>query len=127
MALYYLPVLVRSDRYFVTRLENTSDGIISSSNPEALIDFNFVVHAGDRVLAPMLTIEDPGKIVLNQLAPTGDQDIPLSECHLSLSRTGKGFELLIRKDTSFAVEPFHDTETGLRLDYAEDTHRVVIG
>jgi hypothetical protein len=63
MALYYLPVLIRSDRYFVARLEH-SNKLIQET------DFNFVVHAEDRVLTPLLTIEDPGKIVLNQMAPS---------------------------------------------------------
>ena len=86
MALYYLPVLIRSDRYFVTRLENISHNRIDT-------DYNFVVHAEDRVLTPLLTIEDPGKIVLNQMAPSGKQDIPLRECHISLVKHGNDFEL----------------------------------
>src|SRR5690242_2430516 len=105
MALYYLPVLIRSDRYFVARLENT--GTISQVEE----DFNFVVHAEDRVLTPLLTIEDPGKIVLNQMAPSERQDIPLRECHISLRREGNLFELIIRKNSAFVVEPFYDEET----------------
>ncbi len=117
MALYYLPLLIRSDRYFVTRLEH---------NSKQETDFNFVVHAEDRVLTPLLTIEDPGKIVLNQMAPSDRQDIPLKECHISLKKTGNDFELVIKKDTSFVVEPFTDEETGLRLDYSADQRRVSV-
>lgn len=121
MALYYLPVLIRSDRYFVSRLENTPVSV----QPET--DFNFVVHAEDRVLTPLLTIEDPGKIVLNQMAPSERQDIPLRECHISLKKEGNDFELLIRKNTVFAVESFYDEETGIRLDYSADQKRVSVG
>lgn len=118
MALYYLPVLIRSDRYFVTRLEQ---GKCSET------DFNFVVHAEDRVLTPLLTIEDPGKVVLNQMAPSDRQDIPLRECHLSMKKNANGFELIIKKNTSFAVEAFQDEETGLRLDYSAEQKRVTVG
>lgn len=120
MALYYLPVLIRSDRYFVARLENAG-----SSVPET--DFNFVVHAEDRVLTPLLTIEDPGKIVLNQMAPSERQDIPLRECHISLRKKGNNFELFIKKNSAFIVEPFNDDETGLRLDYSADQKRITVG
>lgn len=153
MALYYLPILIRSDRYFVTRLEhffskenmekndlgsvnewgryapgknNVKDAAVPGSNQQ-IADFNFVVHAEDRVLTPLLTIEDPGKIVLNQMAPSDRQDIPLSECHLSLQKITDGFELIIKKENSFSVEPFYDEESGLRLDYSADTRRVLLG
>lgn len=121
MALYYLPVLIRSDRYFVARLERS----LSQNQKET--DFNFVVHAEDRVLTPLLTIEDPGKIVLNQMAPSDRQDIPLRECHLSLRKDGNDFELIIKKNAAFVVEPFNDEETGLRLDYSADQKRVSVG
>ncbi len=90
-------------------------------------DFNFVVHAEDRVLTPLLTIEDPGKIVLNQMAPSDRQDIPLRECHISLRKVGNDFELVIKKNSAFVVEPFHDEESGLRLDYSADQKRVSVG
>lgn len=120
MALYYLPVLIRSDRYFVARLEN-------NGNSEPLTDFNFTIPADDRVLTPLLSIEDPGKIVLNQMAPSERQDVPLRECHISLHRYEKGYELLIRPQGSFVVEPFEDRETGLRLDYSPEQKRVLLG
>jgi|CXWL01.1.fsa_nt_gi hypothetical protein len=120
MALYYLPVLIRSDRYFVARLEH-------ANKPVQEADFNFVVHAEDRVLTPLLTIEDPGKIVLNQMAPSNRQDIPLRECHISLRKEGSDFELVIKKNSTFGVEPFYDEETGLRLDYSTDQKRVTVG
>lgn len=121
MALYYLPVLIRSDRYFVARLEN------SFGQTRTEMDFNFVVHAEDRVLTPLLTIEDPGKIVLNQMAPSERQDIPLRECHLSLRKEGNDFELVIRKNSVFAVEAFYDEASGIRLDHSADQKRVTIG
>ncbi len=120
MALYYLPVLIRSDRYFVARLEHTPVATVPT-------DFNFVVHAEDRVLTPLLTIEDPGKIVLNQMAPSDKQDIPLRECHISLQKNGDDFELVIRKNSGFVVEPYYDEESGLRLDYSADQKRVSVG
>ncbi len=120
MALYYLPVLIRSDRYFVTRLEHTKKSILET-------DFNFVVYAEDRVLTPLLTIEDPAKIVLNQMAPSDKQDIPLRECHISLRKNENDFELVIKKNSTFSVEPFNDDETGLRLDYSADQKRVTVG
>jgi hypothetical protein len=120
MALYYLPVLIRSDRYFVARLEQANKSIQE-------IDFNFIVHAEDRVLMPLLTIEDPAKIVLNQMAPSDRQDIPLRECHISLRKEGHDFELVIQKKSAFFVEPFFDEESGLRLDYSADQKRVSIG
>lgn len=120
MALYYLPVLIRSDRYFVARLEHINKGVRET-------DFNFVVHAEDRVLTPLLTIEDPGKIVLNQMAPSHMQDIPLRECHISLKKEGDDFELVIKKNSAFVVEPFFDEESGVRLDYSADQKRVSVG
>jgi hypothetical protein len=120
MALYYLPVLIRSDRYFVARLEHTKKSVQET-------DYNFVVHANDRVPTPLLTIEDPGKIVLNQMAPSDRQDIPLRECHVSLRKNENGFELVIKKNSSLMVEPFADDETGLRLDYSADQKRITVG
>ena len=126
MALYYLPVLIRSDRYFVTRLEHTKKSLQET-------DFNFVVHAEDRVLTPLLTIEDPGKIVLNQMAPsdpqdtTSRQDIPLRECHISLRKDGNDFELIIKKNSTFVVEHSGDDESGLRLDYSAEQKRISVG
>src|SRR6187431_2877158 len=104
MALYYLPVLIRSDRYFVARLENHLQQV------KAETDYNFVIHAEDRVLTPLLTIEDPAKIVLNQMAPSERQDIPLRECHVSLKKNEDGFELVIKKNSALVVEPFTDDE-----------------
>ncbi len=118
MALYYLPVLIRSDRYFVARLEQNNNGEK---------DFNFVVYAEDRVVTPLLTIEDPGRIVLNQMAPSDRQDIPLRECHISVQKRGEDFDLIIKKSSSFVAEPFHDEETGLRLDYSAEQRRVSLG
>lgn len=118
MALYYLPILIRSDRYFITRLEAGK-----RTDP----DFNFVISAEDRVLTPLLTIEDPDKITLNQLAPSDRQDIPLRECSVSLERTDEGFALLIKKTGTFSVTPFHDEETGLRLDHSPVQKRVSVG
>ena len=123
MALYYLPLLVRSDRYFVARLEHDRQNINHNDDP----DFNFVVHAEHRVLTPILTIEDPSKIVLNQMAPSDRQDIPLRECYISLMKKENDFELLIRKSNAFVVEPFYDEETGVRLDYLADQKRISIG
>ena len=127
MALYYLPVLIRSDRYFVARLERSSDPSASLRMVQCEADFNFVVHAEDKVLTPLLTIEDPGKIVMNQMAPSDRQDIPLRECHISLRREGDDFELIIKKNSTFVLEPFTDEETGLRLDYSAEQKRVTIG
>lgn len=122
MALYYLPLLIRSDRYFVARLEHTL-----RQDPDEETDFNFVVHAEDRVLTPLLTIEDPEKIVMNQMAPSDRQDIPLRECTISLHKDGDSFELLFKKSSSFHVEPFYDEESGLRLDYSADQKRIAVG
>src|SRR5712671_1332928 len=108
MALYYLPVLIRSDRYFVARLENAVRACLPDRQVQCKADFNFVVHAEDRVLTPLLTIEDPGKIVLNQMAPSDRQDIPLRECHISLVKKDDSFELLIRRNDTFKVDSFYD-------------------
>ena len=51
MALYYLPLLIRSDRYFITKLD--SDAV--AGNREET-EFNFVAHADDRVMTPLITI-----------------------------------------------------------------------
>lgn len=122
MALYYLPLLIRSDRYFVAKLDSD---MITASREET--DFNFVAPTDDRVLTPLITIEDPAKVVLNQMAPSDRQDIPLRECHISLRKQGNDVELLIKKANSFSVEPFADEETGLRLDYSADQRRVSVG
>ena len=126
MALYYLPVLIRSDRYFVARLERRIQQSLGGTTFNQT-DFNFVIHAEDRVLTPLLTIEDPGKIVLNQMAPSDRQDIPLRECHISLRKDGSDFELVIKKNSTFVVESFKDDETGLLLDYSADQKRVSVG
>ncbi len=122
MALYYLPLLIRSDRFFVAKLD--SDAV--TGNREEL-DFNFVAPADDRVLTPLITIEDPARVVLNQMAPCESQDIPLRECHFSLRRTGDDFELCIRKANVFAVEAFADEEAGLRLDHSAELKRISLG
>ncbi|MGQ0740639.1 MAG: hypothetical protein ACT4OJ_16440 [Bacteroidota bacterium] len=118
MALYYLPCLIRSDRYFITRLE-------PGEKKEA--DFNFVIPADDRVFTPLLTIEDPDKIVLNQMAPSQKQDIPLRECHISMQKNEKGFELIIRRSSSFSVTAFSDEDSGVRLDYSVSQKRIAVG
>jgi hypothetical protein len=118
MALYYLPCLVRSDRYFITRLE---------PGKRTAADFNFVINADDRVLVPILTLEDPGKIVLNQMAPSDRQDIPLGECSISLQKYEEGFELLIRPDTGFSVEDKIKEPSGLRLDHSAAQKRITVG
>lgn len=118
MALYYLPCLIRSDRYFVTRLEPGQ-----KNEP----DFNFVIGANDRILTALLTLEDPGRIILTQLAPQEGQDIPLNECRISLSRCGDELELLFRRSHGFAVDPFVDEETGVRLDYSGGQKRISLG
>ncbi len=121
MALYYLPLLIRSDRYFITKLDSD---VVAGNREE--IEFNFVAHADDRVMTPLITIEDPGKIVLNQMAPSDKQDILLRECHISLVKRGNDFELLIKKSNSFSVETFYDEETGLRLDYSAEQKRISV-
>jgi hypothetical protein len=122
MALYYLPLLIRSDRYFVSKLE--SDKI--AGNRES-ISYNFVAPSDDRVLTPLLTIEDPAKVSLSQMAPSENQDILVNECAISMTRIGDDFELILKKGGSFSVTPFHDEETGLRLDYSSEQKRVRIG
>mgnify|MGYP001550240536 CR=1 FL=1 len=121
MGLYYLPLLIRSDRYFIARLVKDNAG----SNKET--DYDFVVHAEDRVLAPLLTIEDPDKVVLNQMAPADLQDVLMRECHLSLLKKEDGFQLLIKKSNAFSVEPFYDEATGVKLDYSKDQKRITVG
>src|SRR5690242_11932086 len=117
MALYYLPCLIRSDRFFITRLE---------AGKKQIPDFNFVINADDRVLVPLLTIEDPGKIVLNQMAPSERQDIPLRECSISLHKKEEGFELLIQPNSPFKVQD--DKEgSGLQLDYSASQKRISLG
>ncbi|HZI54352.1 MAG TPA: hypothetical protein VFD56_11630 [Chitinophagaceae bacterium] len=119
MALYYLPLLIRSDRYFVAKLDSDAE-----PNCREETDFNFVVHADQRVLTPLITIEDPGRVLLNQMAPSDRQDIPFSECQVSLRRRGSDAELLITKANSFSVIHSHDEETGLRLDYSANQKRI---
>ena len=109
MALYYLPLLIRSDRYFVAKL----DGDAVAGNREE-IEYNFVVNADDRVMTPLITLEDPARVVLNQMAPSDRQDILLKECHVSLIKRGNDAELLIKKANAFSVLPSYDEESGLR-------------
>ncbi len=128
MALYYLPLLIRSDRYFIARLDKEWTPRTRET------DFNFIAHADDRVFTPLISIEDPARVVLNQMGPSDKQDIPLRECHISLVKNPRlpdgqesGFELVIRRNNSFQVEIFHDEETGLRLDYSADQKRILLG
>ena len=121
MTLYYLPLLIRSDRYFVAKLDSDA----AAGNREEL-EFNFVANADDRVVTPLISLEDPRKLVLNQMSPSGDQDIPLSECQVSFQKKHDGFELLITKAGSFSVQPFYDEESGLRLDFSAAQKRVVV-
>ncbi|MEI9809045.1 MAG: hypothetical protein WDO16_14955 [Bacteroidota bacterium] len=44
------------------------------------------------------------------MAPSDRQDILLKECHVSLVKNEKGFDLLIKKRDAFKVEPFYDEE-----------------
>ena len=122
MALYYLPLLVRSDRYFISRLEMNN---LKKNSEE--VDYNFVVYAEDRVMIPLLTIEDPDKVVMNQMAPDEMQDILLRECHLSLLKNEEGYELLIKKSDSMEVERFFDEDSGIKLDYSKTQKRITIG
>jgi hypothetical protein len=119
MALYYLPLLIRSDRYFVAKLDSDAE-----PNCREETDYNFVVHADQRVLTPLITIEDPGRVLLNQMAPSDSQDILLRECQVSLRRRGNDAELLITKANGFSVVHSHDEETGLRLDYSAHQKRI---
>jgi hypothetical protein len=119
MALYYLPLLIRSDRYFVAKLD--SDAV--PGNREE-VEYNFVVNADDRVMTPLITLEDPGRVVLNQMAPSDRQDILLKECQVSLIKRGNDAELLIKKSNTFSVIPSFDEETGLRLDFSAEQKRV---
>lgn len=121
MTLYYLPLLIRSDRYFVSKL----DSDVVPGNREEL-EYNFVAYAEDRVVTPLISLEDPGKLVLNQMAPSGQQDIPLSECHISFHKRDGDFELLITRANGFMVEPFYDGESGLRLDYSPGQKKVSV-
>ncbi|RYF87464.1 MAG: hypothetical protein EOO00_12450, partial [Chitinophagaceae bacterium] len=109
MALYYLPLLIRSDRYFVAKLD---PDVVAGNREE--VEFNFVANADDRVLTPLLTIEDPGKVVLNQMAPGDRQDVMLRECHIELIRKANDFELRISKTNTFSVIHSIDEEAGLR-------------
>ncbi|MBL7740768.1 MAG: hypothetical protein JNK14_16230 [Chitinophagaceae bacterium] len=123
MALYYLPLLIRSDRYFAAKLENDS---IPGNRDNT--EFNFVAYADDRVHTPLITIEDPGKIVLNQMAPSDThQDILIKECHISLAKTEDGFDLVIKKNSVFKTEPFYDEASGIRLDHSAEQKRVTVG
>lgn len=121
MGLFYLPLLIRSDRYFIARLEKENPGCPKET------DYEFVVHAEDRVLTPLLTIEDPDKVALNQMAPADLQDVLMRECHVSLERNERGFELLIKKTNSFSVTPFYDAETGVKLDFSKEQKRITLG
>jgi hypothetical protein len=121
MALYYLPLLIRSDRYFVAKLDSDT---VAGNREE--IEFNFVTNADDRVMTPLVTIEDPGKIVLNQMAPSDRQDILLRECQIELVKKGNDFELLIKKANNFSVMPCSYEEAGLRLDYSAEQKRISV-
>lgn len=113
MGLYYLPVLIRSDRYFIAKLD---DDAVAGNREE--VDFNFVAPADDRVISPLITIEDPAKVVLTQMAPSGKQDIPLRECSISLAEHTDGVEILIKKAGAFSAAESVVTASGLRLDYS---------
>lgn len=119
MALYYLPLLIRSDRYYIAKLDNDA---LPGNREET--DFNFVIPADERVMIPIVTLEDPARVVMNQMAPSDKQDIPLQECRFSLRRLGNDVELLIEKKGSFTVESSYDEELGMRLDYTEAAKRV---
>ena len=119
MALYYLPLLIRSDRYFIAKLDNDA---LPGNREET--DFNFVIPADERVMIPIITLEDPARVVMNQMAPSDKQDIPLQECRFSMRRLGNDVELLIERNGSFSVESSYDEEIGMRLDYTEAAKRV---
>lgn len=122
MALYYLPLLIRSDRYFVSKLENPLQQNILND-----IEYNFVGYADDRVLTPLITIEDTDKITINQLSPSDRQDIPLNECRVSLQEIEGGFELLIRKSNTMQVETAHFEAAGIRLDHFAAQKKISVG
>jgi hypothetical protein len=114
-------LLIRSDRYFVAKLDSDT---VAGNRDE--LEFNFVANADDRVVTPLISLEDPGKIVLNQMAPSGHQDILLNECHISLRKRGDEFELLITQANGFSVEPFYDDESGIGLNSSSAQKRVAL-
>lgn len=119
MSLFYLPLLIRSDRYFVAKLDD--DRLLGNREE---VDFNFVIPAEDRVMIPVISLEDPSRVLINQMAPSEKQDIPLRECSFTLRRQGNDLELLIQRKGNFSVETSYDEESGLRLDYSESTRRI---
>ena len=79
MSLFYLPLLIRSDRYFVAKLD---DDRLPGNREE--VDFNFVIPAEDRVMIPVISLEDPARVLINQMAPSEKQDIPLRDWRAGL-------------------------------------------
>ncbi len=119
MALYYLPLLIRSDRFYIAKLDSDApDGNRQET------DFNFVIPADERVMIPIITLEDPYKVVMNQMAPSDKQDIPLQECSFSLQKTGDDVELMIERTGQFTVAANNDAASGFRLDYTEAVKRI---
>ena len=105
MSLFYFPLLIRNDRYYVARLDDDSQ----PENREE-IDFNFVIYAQDRTSTPLLSIENLKNAVINQMrADTPHQDVHLQDCDLSMQKlSATSFELLIKNlFPKIAVVNFH--------------------
>lgn len=123
MSLYYFPLLIRNDRYFVARLDDDSQ----PGNREEL-DFNFVIYAQDRTSTPVLSIENLKNAVINQMrADTIHQDVHLQDCELSMQKLGNdSFELVIKKTGAFSCQAFNDMESGIHFSQHRNDDRVFI-
>ncbi len=122
MHLYYLPLLIRSDRYFIAKLDSDE---VEGNRQET--DFNFVIPVEERVVVPIITLEDPSRLTLNQMAPSGLQDVNLTECSLELKDDAGRYELIIRKTGKFHVVQSAGLASGLRLDYSASQKRITLG
>lgn len=123
MSLFYFPVLIRNDRYFVARLDTDR---VPQNREE--IDFNFVIYVQERTSTPVLSIENCRHAVLNQMrADTPFQDIHLKDCELSLVKhDDQNFELLIKKTGNFICHSHHDLDSGLHLSEHKADDRIFL-
>ena len=91
MALYYLPSLVRSDRYFLLPSWNRIQSPATGNKPNS----TSWIYADDRVLAPLLPWKTLTGSCSTRWRLPDQRDIPLRECQLSMVKREGGYELLI--------------------------------
>ena len=124
---YYLPIFLIPPVIGILLPKWESDTV--PGRPGRRAAFNFCRIRWWQSAGSLISIEDPGKIVLNQMAHQTGKDILLKECHISLVKTGGSFWVVYSRKRFIqeARSVMYSEETGIRLDYSDSQKRVILG